>query len=105
MKLFSLVLQGNPNFFSESGSDPFSFLIYLFLSGISPDRNGGKTMDVVGYVGIKIEKAGTVHVCHECSTASLQQLNARSYSPVYSSDVYISHNGGMTCVICEKRFI
>jgi len=64
-----------------------------------------KEMYVVGYVGIKIETPGTVHVCHKCSTTSLQGLNACSYSPVYSSDVYISHNGGMTCVLCQVRFI
>ena len=63
------------------------------------------TAHVVGYVGIKIETPGTVQVCHECSTASLQGLKAHSFGAVFSNDVYISHNGGMTCVICQTRFI
>jgi hypothetical protein len=63
------------------------------------------TAHVVGYVGIKIETPGTVHVCHKCSTASLQGLNAHSYAPVYDNDTYLTHTGGMTCVICQERFI
>ena len=60
---------------------------------------------IVGWVGIKNETPGTVQVCKNCATASIQELNAHSYGAVFSDDVYITHNGGMTCIICQARFI
>jgi hypothetical protein len=63
------------------------------------------TVEIVGYVGIKIDTTGTVQVCRKCSTASLQGLNAHSYAPVYDNDTYITNNGGMRCDICREIFI
>lgn len=62
-------------------------------------------MNVVGYIGTKTEGKGSVQVCHECSTTSLQELNAHSYAPVYDTDTYLTHTGGMTCNVCQIKFI
>jgi hypothetical protein len=69
------------------------------------EKNGGKTMDV-GYVGLRIEGPGTVQVCLSCADSNKYlELGGHSFAPVYSTDTYITNNGGMRCDSCREVFI
>lgn len=59
----------------------------------------------VGYVGIKDTK-GTIDVCAECVEKYRgKDWGAHSWGTVYSSDIYITRNGGMRCDNCQEKFI
>jgi hypothetical protein len=59
----------------------------------------------VGYIGTRNNAKGTVKVCKECADINPVSPDGHSFAPVYSTDTYITHTGGMTCDTCQTRFI
>lgn len=59
----------------------------------------------VGYIGSRNGTTGTIKVCLECAELNPVNPDGHGFAPVYSTDTYLTHTGGMTCDTCQKRFI